>query len=71
VILDHGDTGTVVYDIDRKPGSVDYPDGAWDYLEKGAMIKTDGAGIDSLRREFCEHLVLVNRKDSWIFYGSN
>lgn len=38
-------TGTVVCSIDRGEYCAEYPREAWDYLGRGIMVMTEGAGL--------------------------
>lgn len=44
-VIAHKSEGVVVYVIDTKQFSDEYPAGSWDYLEKGMMVHTIAMGL--------------------------
>ena len=54
--------GFVVYVIDTKQSSVNHPEGAWDYLEKGMMVETIAMGLVHYP-EPDEDIILIERAE--------
>ncbi|MEQ1581469.1 MAG: hypothetical protein ABL964_12815 [Steroidobacteraceae bacterium] len=45
VRIKNGDTGTIVFSLDTREFSDEYPMKSWDYLESGVMVRTDKGAL--------------------------
>ena len=64
VAIDDRYRGLVVACIDRSEYTAEHPAEQWSYLEQGAMIETDFAGLVHYTEPLYEFVVLVSRRSS-------